>query len=39
MVDLKQKTTLAFMTYIIELDACELHMGDEKVFNDIINEC
>ena len=27
------------MTHIINLDACELHLGDEKVFNDFINEC
>jgi hypothetical protein len=27
------------MTYIIDLDGCELHPGDGKVFNDCINEC
>jgi hypothetical protein len=30
---------LASMTYIINLDAYELHVGDEKVFNNFINEC
>ena len=24
---------------IVDLDAYELHPGDEKVFNDFINEC
>jgi hypothetical protein len=27
------------MTYIIDLDAYELHPGDEKVFNNFIREC
>ena len=31
--------TLAFMTYIIDLDAYELHSEDEKVFNKFFNEC
>ena len=30
---------LACMTYIINLDAYELHPGDEKIFNNFINEC
>ena len=38
MVDVETLTALASMTYIIDLDANELHMGDEKVFNDIIND-
>ena len=39
MVDLETIIALAFMTYIIDLDAYELHLGDEKIFNDFINEC
>ena len=31
--------TLASMTFIIDLDAYDLHSGDEKIFNDVINEC
>ena len=27
---------LAFMTYIINLDAYKLHMVDEKIFNDFM---
>ena len=27
------------MTYIIDLDAYELHPRDEKVLNKLINEC
>jgi hypothetical protein len=27
------------MTYIVDLVAYDLHMGDEKVFNDFANEC
>ena len=30
---------IAFMTYIIDLDAYELHPKDEQVFNNFINEC
>ena len=26
------------MTYIIDLDAYEIHRGDEKVFNDFMND-
>ena len=39
MVDSEATIALAFMTYIIDLDGYELHPGDEKVFNDFINEC
>ena len=30
---------IAFMTYIVDLNTCELHPGDEKVFIDFINGC
>jgi hypothetical protein len=33
MVDLKIIIALIVMTYIIDLDAYELHPGDEKIFN------
>ena len=39
MVDLEAITALAFMTYIANLDAYELHPEDEKILNDFINEC
>jgi hypothetical protein len=39
MEDWETIIALAFMIYIIELDAYELHLGDEKVFNNFINEC
>ena len=39
MVDLETIVALAFMTYIGDLDAYELHPGDEKAFNNFINEC
>ena len=26
-------------TYIVELNSYELHPGDEKIFNEIFNEC
>jgi hypothetical protein len=39
MVDLETIIAFAFMTYIVDLDAYELHPGDEKVFNNVINEC
>ena len=39
MVDLETIIALASMTYVVDLDAYELHRGDEKVFNDFINEC
>ena len=38
MVDLETTIALASMTYIIDSDVNELHPGDEKVFNDIIND-
>ena len=36
MVDLETIIALASMTYIVDLDASELHPGDEKVFNDLL---
>jgi hypothetical protein len=33
MVDLETIVALASMTYIVDLDAYELHQGDEKIFN------
>ena len=39
MVDIKPIIILASMTYIVDLNAYELHPGDEKVLNDFINEC
>jgi hypothetical protein len=39
MIDLELIIALAFMTYIINLDAYELHPRDERVFNKVINEC
>jgi hypothetical protein len=39
MVDLTTIIAIASMTYIIDLDAYELHIGDEQVFNDFIDEC
>ena len=30
---------IASMTCIIELHAYELHLGDEKLLNEVINEC
>ena len=30
---------LASKTYIINLDAYDLHPGDEKVFNHFMNDC
>ena len=38
-VDLETIIALAFMTYIVVLDACELHPRDEKTFNIFIKEC
>ena len=37
MVYLETIIAIAFMTYIVDLFAYELHTGDEKVFNDFIN--
>ena len=39
MVDFETIIARASMTYIVDLDAYELHPRDEKVFNDLINEC
>jgi hypothetical protein len=39
MVDLQTIIALAFMTYIVDLDAYECHLGDEEVFNKYIDEC
>ena len=40
MIDLEKIITLAFMTYIVDLDAYELHPGDEKGLpTTFINEC
>ena len=39
MVDLETIIALASMTYIIDLDAYELHPGDEKVLINFINIC
>ena len=38
MVDLQTIIAITFMTYIVDLDAYECHVGDEKVFNKFINE-
>ena len=38
MIYLETIIALAFMTYIVDLDACELHPWDGKVFNNFINE-
>ena len=39
MLNLKTIIALASMTYIVDLDVCALHAGNEKVFDDFINEC
>lgn len=39
MVDSEITITLVFMTCIVNLDACELHPEDEKVFNDFMDKC
>ena len=39
MVDLEIIISLASRTYIVDLDAYELHLGDEKVFKLFYNEC
>ena len=39
MVDLETKILIAPMTYIVDLDAYELHLGNEKVVNNHISEC
>ena len=38
MVYLDRKIALVSMTYIINLNAYKLHMGDEEIFNSFINE-
>ena len=38
MIYLERKFALASMTFIVKLDAYELHPGDEKIFNDFINK-
>ena len=39
MVDLEIIIALALMTYNVDLNAYELRLGDEKVFNGVIDEC
>ena len=39
MVSLETIIALAFMTNIADMDAYELHPGDEKIFNNFNNEC
>ena len=39
MVDLKTILVSASMTYVLDLDAYKLHLGDEQIFNDFSNEC
>lgn len=39
MVGLETINALAFWTYVIGLDAYELHPWDEEVFNNFINVC
>jgi hypothetical protein len=38
MVDLETIITIALMT-IVDLDAYEVYLGDEKIFNNFVNEC
>ena len=38
-IDLETIVALASVTYIVDLDAHELHPGDKKVFKIFINEC
>jgi hypothetical protein len=38
-VELETIIALACVTCIVDLDAYELQLGDEIVFNDFINEC
>ena len=38
MLNLKSIIALIFLTYIVDLYAYELHMGDEKDFNEFIIE-
>ena len=39
MLDLKIIIAISSMTHIIDLNAYELHLGDEKVSNEFVNEC
>ena len=39
MVDIETTIALAFVTCVANLDAYELHPGDWKIFNDIIDKC
>ena len=39
MIDLETLIALASMTYIVNLNASELHPRNKKDFNDFINEC
>ena len=39
MVDLETIIALTSMTCIVDLDAYELHLVDEKKFNDFIKVC
>ena len=38
-VNLKTMIVIPFMTYIVDLNAFELHPEDEKVFINLINRC
>ena len=38
-INLETIIALVSMTYIVDLGAYELHLGNEKVFHDFINEC
>jgi hypothetical protein len=39
MVDLETIIALASMTYNVDLYVCELHAGNEEVFNGFIKKC
>ena len=39
MLDLETMIAIAYMTYIIDLEFDELHLGDEKIFNGFISKC
>ena len=39
MLDLETIIALVSITYIIDLDVYEPHLGDEEVFNVFVNEC
>ena len=39
MGDLENIIGIASMIYTLDLDAYELHLGNEEVFNNFINEC